>query len=126
MNNEQIEELTTRLQDLRVQRILAEETQEEIPQESTQVKYRLMVARSANMRDRQDGTALARPQNNTKTFKIGYLVRSTNTYCPQEFGGHGNIILVGSFYIRLKNSKIGTIYKRHWRSLKSVTAKVSQ
>lgn len=96
MNNESIEDLTAWLQDLHIQRTIAEDTIEEISQESVQVEYGLMIVRSADRRDWKDATDLARPQSNTNTFKIVNLVRITNKDLSTECGD-GNIASVGSF-----------------------------
>ena len=47
MKDDSIEELTSRLQDLSVQRTYTEETLENIKRETAQVKYSLHIAQSA-------------------------------------------------------------------------------
>ena len=74
MNNNSIEDLTTRLHDLRMQHSHAEDALEEISQESARIEYWLRISQSVKRRNRKGNGAVIRPQKHTNTFKIGDLV----------------------------------------------------
>ena len=70
MNNDSIEDLNSRLQDLSLQRTYAEEALDNITRESAKLEYRLRVAQSAVMR----GTK--KPDSNSDNFQVGDTVLS--------------------------------------------------
>ena len=118
-----IEELSSRLQDLSVQRTYAEEALEEITQESARVELQLRVARSAGRRNKETKIT---DKSDTNNFRVGDLVRITNRYRANEYNIQGNVTKVSPCYVTLLNTNTGATIRRHWRNLALVTAKTSQ
>ena len=117
-----IEELSSRLQDLSVQRTYAEEALEEITQESARVELQLRVARSAARRNKDTNIT---DKSDTNNFRVGDLVRIANRYCA-NYNIQGNVTKVSPCYVTLLNTNTGATTRRHWRNLALVTAKTSQ
>ena len=122
-----IEELSSRLQELKVQRTYAEEALEEITQESARVELQLRVARSAARRDKDRPLQTKiTDKSNTNNFRVGDIVRITNRYRANEYNIQGNVTKVSPCYVTLLNTNTGATIRRHWRNLALVTAKTSQ
>ena len=78
MSDNTIKNFISRLQDLNVQRVYAEDTLEEITQEVSRAEYRLRIAHAIKRHNRQAVQSIIRPGNNKNSFMIGDLVRITN------------------------------------------------
>jgi len=126
MNNNNVDDLIKRLNNLSVQRTYAEEALETISQETNLVEYQLRVARSAARRDRTTTTSTANKNKNKNNFRVGDTVRITNKHRLEEQGAEGTVTSVSSAYINIRNKRLGATYRRHWRNVALVTATTPQ
>ena len=120
MNNNSINELSSKLRDLTVKCTRTQEALKEINQESARMEHIFWVARLIKRR-RQRHQMLA----NTNTFQIDELVCIINKYRAIEEGVRWQVIYVAPYYIRLRNNTNGAIYKRHWRNISFINKKMA-
>ena len=118
-----IEELTSRLQDLSVQRTYSEEALEEITQEYARVELQLRVVRSASRRSRETNITDNADINN---FRAGDIFRITNRYRASEYLTQGIVIKVSPCYVTIKKKDTDATFRRHWHNLTLVTSRMAQ
>ena len=111
MNNNNIEKLTERLNNLSLQRIYTEEALDTISQEANLVEYQLRVTWSTARCNMTTTTSTSNKHKNN--FCIGNTVRITNKYLPEEQGAEGNVTSVSSAYVNLTNKRSGVTYRRY-------------